>query len=242
MKRTTIFLIVLLILGLLYSFFRAFTGSGGSGLYDFFDALALTSVVLFISSLVILVINYRKIKRHFDTLLFLLIGLPLTFMAVNGTVESIHYNRKPDLAAKYPRPISYDQYFRESLNIKMQIDSLIAIKNRNYGGADIQYTVIDTIIYSQSGGQVFVSYAAKYGTNNLGNDLDAAFLSATNRTNDLWNLREGPPNAYIMSGSFHDLKSLKLTVRQFYYNQYLFTDKDSLMKNYFWIKKNKNNL
>ncbi len=241
MKRTTIFLIVLLTLGLLYSFYRAFTGTGGSGLYDFFDALALTSVVLFISSLLILVINYRKIKRHLDTLLFLLIGLPLTFMALKGTVESIHYNRKPDLTAKYPRPISYDQYSRDSLNIKMQIDSLIAIKNRNYGGADILYTVIDTIIYSQSGDQVFVSYAAKYGTNNFGNDLDPAFLSATNRTNDLWNLREGPPNAYTMSGSFHDLISLKLAVRQFYYNQYVFTDKDCLMKNYFWIKKNKNN-
>lgn len=241
MKRTTIFLIVLLTLGLLYSFFRALTGTGGSGLYNFFDALALTSVVIFISSLVILVINFRKIKRHFDTLLFLLIGLPLTFIAVKGIVESIHYNRKPDLTIKYQRPVSHEQFLKDSINIKLQIDSLIALKNRTYGGADILYTIIDTIIYSQSGDQVFVSYAEKYGANNLGNDLDPAFLSANTRTNDFWNLREGPPNAYTISGSYHDLKSLKLAVRQFYYNQYVFIDKDSLMKNYFWIRKNKNN-
>jgi hypothetical protein len=241
MKRTTKLLIVLLTLGLIYSFYRAFTGPGGSGLYDFFDALALTSVILFISSSVILCINYRNLKNQIDTILFLLLGLPLTFILAKDSIESIHYNRTPDLSVKYSRPISKEEYMFDSTNIKIQIDSLISRKNRDYGGANILYTVIDTIIYSQDGSQVFISYATKFEPNNSGNDLDPAYLSATSKNNNFWNLEEGPPKAPNMSGSFHDMKSLKIAVRRYYFNQYLFAEKDSLKEQYFWIRERKNN-
>ncbi len=242
MKCTTKLLIIVLVLGIIYSFYRAFTGPGGSGLYDFFDALALTSELLFILSLIILVINYRKIKQHVATIFFLSLGLPYTFIVTKNAIESIHYNRTPDLTVKYQRPICQKDYIIDSTKIKIYIDSLILKKNSDYGGPDRLFAVIDTIIYSQNGRQVFVSYATKFESNNLGNDLDPDYLFATSKINNLWEFREGSPKASDMGGSFHDMKSLKLAVRQYYFNRYLFSEKDSLKENYFWISsKNKNN-
>jgi len=54
-------------------------------------------------------------------------------------------------------PVSREQYLFDSVNIKTAIDSLIALNNRKYGGADVLYGTIDTIIYSQTGNKIFVS-------------------------------------------------------------------------------------
>src|SRR5688572_11344258 len=98
MKKSTKILISILAGGLIYSFYRAFTGEGGSGLGDFYDALAYSSVVLFLVALAILLANVKDYKNHWDTLIFLLIGLPLTFYEVQWIIELNHYNRTPDLS------------------------------------------------------------------------------------------------------------------------------------------------
>jgi hypothetical protein len=177
-EKSSKFLISILIIGLLYSFFRMFTGEGGSGLYDFFDALAYSSIVLFLASLTVLLFNIRNYKQHWDTITFLLVGLPLTITVIRGTIDEIHYNRTPDLSVRYELPVSREQYLFDSVNIKLAIDSLIALRNREYGGPDVLYGLIDTIIYSQAGDKIFVSYMKKFEPNNLGNDLDPDYLGA----------------------------------------------------------------
>jgi hypothetical protein len=152
-------------------------------------------------------------------------------------IKSILYNRTPDLTVKYPRPVNQIDFLNDSINIKLQIDSLIAKKNKDFGGPDRLYALIDTIIYSQTGDQVFVSYINKFEPNNLGNDFDPSFLSANKKNDKFWDLRECPPKAPNLGGSFHDIQTLKLEVRKYYFNQYLFADKDSNKVNYFWIKK-----
>ena len=99
-------LIAILICAVVYSFYRAFTGQGGSGLYDFFDAVTYSSVVIFLVSLAILIVNIKDYKRHWDTGLFLLIGLPLTYSAIHATIDQYHYNRTPDLTVKYALPVN----------------------------------------------------------------------------------------------------------------------------------------
>ena len=231
MKRSTKILISILIGGILYSFFRMFTGQGGSGLYDFFDAVVYSSIILFLASLVILLFNIKSYKKHWDTFVFLLLGLPLTAMAIRGAINQLHDNGTPDLSVKYELPVDREQYLFDSTNIKLAVDSMIVLRNRERGGPDVLYGVIDTIIYSQAGDKIFVSYMKKFEPNDWGNDLDPDYLGADKRDSIFWQLTTV---RYIMSGSFHDEESLKREVRKFYFNQFSFLDKDSTSKNYFW--------
>ena len=234
MKLSTKLLLTLSALGLLYSFFRLFAGQGGGGLGDFFDALALTSFVVCIASLLTLLFNVRYLKRHLDTFVLFLLGLPLTISVAKNISERIKYERTPDLVPKYQRPVDNVQYTGDSTHIQIAIDSLIAMRNRQTGGTKVQYAFIDTIIYSPKGDEVFISYIKKYEPNNLGNDFDPWYLSGTERNDKYWNLIEGKPGIPTFSGSFHDIENLKKEVRKFYFNQYSFSSQDSLKENYFW--------
>jgi hypothetical protein len=239
MKLSTKLLVAILGLGLLYSIYKFFNGQGGSGLGDFVDGLGYTSLLLFIASLIIIVLHIREINKYSDTFLFLLLGLPMTIMAANGLVHNINYNRTADLTAKYPRPFRRDIFLTDSLRIAVQVDSLIALRNRETHGIKVVSAVIDTIMYSQSGKEIFIIYAQQFEPNHLGNDLDPAYLSADERDSVYWHLREAPPNAERMTGSYHNIVDLKKAVRKFYFNQYSFLEKDSLKENYFWKRKSK---
>jgi len=234
MKLSTKFLIAISGLGLFYSVIRLFSGHGGSGLEDSFDALAFTCLIVFITSLAILLFNLRHLKKHVDTFLFLLVALPVTVMIAKNTIATIYYNRTPNLSPKYARPVTSKVYFEDSSRIAVQIDSLIALKNRSPGGVKIAYAFIDTIIYSQTGNQIFISYIQKFEPNDLGNDLDPAYLHADERDSVYWHLQEGTPNAVMMGGSYHDKASLRKELRKFYFNQYSFIDADSSKENYIW--------
>src|SRR5262245_27236744 len=106
MKYSTGILTTFLVIGLVYSFYKLFTGHGGAGLGDFIDGLGYTSVVLFVFSLAIILFNIRNLKGHSEVFAFLLLGLPMTVMAAKGIVQNINYNRAPDLSPKYPRPLT----------------------------------------------------------------------------------------------------------------------------------------
>ncbi len=234
MKLTTKFLIVISGLGLLISFIRLFSGHGGSGLYDLFDTLVLTSLIIFISALVIILLNVRHLETHGDTFLFLFIALPMTINVVKNVTANIIYNRTADLSPKYPRPVTSGVYFQDSLRIAVQIDSLVALKNRTKGEVKIAYAFIDTIIYSQTAKKIFILYIQKYEPNDLGNDFGPAYLHADNRDSNYWHLEEGTPNSVMMSGNYHDTASLRRELRKFYFNQYSFENADSSKKNYIW--------
>jgi hypothetical protein len=231
LKRTTKLLIAILVFGIIYSFYKAFTGQGGSGLYDFFDAIVYSSIAIFLTSLTILILNTSNYKNHWDTALFVLLGLPLTFSAIRGAIDEYHYNRTPDLTVKYETPISREQYLFDSTNIKLAIDSLIQIRNRTYGGPDILYGTIDTIVYSQKGDKIFVFYIKKFEPNQFGNDLDPDYLVADKRDSVFWQLTDARQS---FSDSFHDIETLKKEVRKYYFNQFTFLDRDSTADNYIW--------
>ena len=239
MKLSTIFLTLLLGLGIAYSIFKLFNGHGGSGLGDFIDGIGYTSLTIFFAALTILIFNFKRLKKHFDTLLFLLLGLPMTVMAAGGLMQSINYNRTPNLTANYSRPVTEKEFSKDSLTISVQVDSLVALRNRETHGIKVISSLIDTIIYSQTGNEIFVVYAQQFEPNHLGNDLDPTYLSADKRDSIYWHLREGTPNAEQMSGSYHNIADLKEAVRKFYFNQYSFLETDSLKENYFWKRKSK---
>ncbi len=231
MKHTSKFLTLILISGLIYSIYCLYTGHGGSGLYDAIDVLGYSSIILFISSLMILCFNIRHPSKQMGTIIFMFIGLPMTFMWILGTIENIHYNREPDLLPKYPVPVSKEQFVKDSINIKTALDSLVAFRNEHGNGPTILYALIDTIIYSQKGDKVFVSYMTKFEQNELGADIYPWFLFSDKRNSLGWQLVQANKN---LGGNYHDLPSLKKEVRKFYFNQFSFLDEDSTSKDYFW--------
>jgi hypothetical protein len=231
MVRTTKILTSILICGLVYSFYRASTGEGGGGLQDLFEALMYSSIALFIVSLMILVVNINDLRNHWPAFIFLFTGFPLTLEFGLGVIAKAEYNRTPDLSVKYELPVTREQYLSDSTKIQLAINSLIDLRNSEYGGTDVLYGVIDTIIYSQTGDKIFVSYMSKFAPNDMGNDLDPDYLGAAKRDSVFWQLREVSDQ---MGGSFHDESTLKREVRKFYFNQFSFLDKDSTKENYFW--------
>src|SRR5882672_3214186 len=109
-KKSTMILAAIFMAGLIYSFYRLFTGNGGSGLYDFVDAITYSSAVLFFASAAVLLARIRRWKEQHGAISFLLIGLPLTITLANQEIEVYRYNLPPDLAPQYSRPVSDRKY------------------------------------------------------------------------------------------------------------------------------------
>ena len=234
MKNTNKFLLTILGLGILISIGKLNSGEGGSGLEGFAYALIGTSFVLFFTSLVILIFNIRHIRSHKDTFLFLLLGLPFTLDTSKKFVERTYYNRTPDLSPKYNRPLSYNCYLKDSLQISAQIDSIVSLRNNKKSDAKIVSTNIDTIIYSQTGKELFVVYVEQLSSNELSNYYEPAYLFAKEKDSYKWYLEESVPNGEYMNSSFQNIADLKKEVRRFYFNKFSFKEKDSVKDNYFW--------
>jgi hypothetical protein len=233
MKQSTKILWTILSLGLIYSVIRLFSGHGGSGLYNFLDALSYSSIILFIASLIILLVNIRKLGKHNDTVIFLLLGLPLTISATSDQIDYINYNREPDLTAEYQRPVNQPQFKADSLGIKAALDTFVVFINSGRRSEEISYAYIDTIIYSQQGDKIFVPFVMKSVVNDRRKNLVTSAFYADQRYPTFWNLREAP---YRYSGDFRDSVYLRKSLRKFYFNQFKFADKDSSEENYFWAR------
>jgi|GEM_PF-3958587 len=102
--------------------------------------------------------------------------------------------------------------------------------------------MIDTIIYSPNGRQVFIVYAVRFEYSNYNNDLHPFYLSAKSRDGIYWSLREGAFNKPEFRGAYVDMESLKKEVRKYYFNRYTFANMDSLKDNYFWDRVNNNQM
>ena len=230
MRQTTKFLLSLLVLGIIYSLIKLFTGKNGIGLTDSIDGIVLTSVLLFFCALIILIYNHKILKTEVTALVFLIISFPLTFLFLKGVLVNIESNKNPDLKAKYSRPVSSKQFIKDSLNIQNAITSLVKLRNEQTGGIKVEYAIIDTIIYSPKADKIWVSYIKKFEPNDYGNNFDTYTLQAEKRNVDIWELTESGG----LIGSYESIENLKYQVRKYYFNTYSFDPKESKKENYFW--------
>ena len=230
MRQTTKILLSLLVLGIIYSAIKLFTGKNGSGLSESIDGMVITSVLLFFCALIILIYNHKKLKSELTTIVFLIISLPLTFLFLKGGLLNIESNRTPDLKAKYSRPVPSKQFIKDSLNIQNAITSLVKLRNEQTERIKVEYAIIDTIIYSPKADKIWVSYIKKFAPNDYGNNFDTYTLQAEKRNFDGWDLTESGG----LSGSYESVENLKYQVRKYYFNKYSYDPKDSKEENYFW--------
>lgn len=226
MKWPSKLLLIIFILGLIYSFFELVTAQDGtSAYYDVTNALTYSSIILFVASLIVLLINIKHLKYHLIAVFFLAISTPLTVSGIKYSINYLHYNRNPDLSVKYNMPVSREQYLLDSINIKMTIDS---VTSENTTG--IVFSTIDTIIYSEQGGKVFVSYINKV-KNKWGYFYEPDYLVSDKRDSNNWELAD---SHYVVSGTFDSMDEVKFEVRKHYYNNFRFLAIDSTAHNYFW--------
>ncbi|WP_316787006.1 hypothetical protein [Pedobacter frigiditerrae] len=194
-------------------------------IYGLFFISILTSILFW---------NWFKKYWYINLIIFILTGV----LIVPPLVTEIYDDRQPDLTVKYPRPVSKTVFFKDSLNAELAIDCLVLLYNRTSGLTDISHGIIDTIIYSPAGNEIFIIYAKKFNPNNLGNNLDLAYLSADKRgKNNEWELEPRLHYRTQLSGSYQTMQELKSSVRKFYFNEYKFKPTDSLEENYFWKTK-----
>jgi len=218
--------------GVVYSFYKLFSGHGGSGLYDFVDAITYSSVVLFFASAAVLLTRIGQLKDQHGAILFLLIGLPLTITLANQEIENYRYDLPPDLTPPYSRPVSDREYLDDSRGVRIALDSFVVTLKRDEGRGEIQSAYVDTIVYSQTGDQIFVLFVLKmsYGR---GTKLTSSAFYSDQRYETQWLLREA---SFRYSGDATDSSDLRTELRKFYFNQFRFADQDSLCDNFFWKK------
>lgn len=178
--------------------------------------------------------NWFKKYWYVNLVIFIL----TSFLILPRLISEIYDNRQPNLTVKYPRPVSKNTFLKDSIYAKLAIDCLVVLNNRLYGGTDISYGILDTIIYSPSGNEILIIYANKFEPNDLENDLDPAYFSSNKRSkSNNWELETGLHNRTHFGGSYHTMEELKKSVRKFYFNEYKFKQSDSLEENYFWRTK-----
>lgn len=225
MKRSTQILGIIFLLGIVYTAFEIFSASdGASAYYDGSAALTISSIILFISSIVIAVIYIRKIKDHLGIIVFLLFGTPLTISGITNLIDNLHSNRDPDLTVRYELPVTREELYRDSIQIVNEIDSIVAHQDES----KILGASIDTMIYSQKGDKIFVSYI-KTVQSEWGNYYEPGYLVANKYVHNNWHWTDC---RYVIDGDYNDPNDLKLDIRKHYFNN--FTLVDSLADNYFW--------
>lgn len=231
MKTNLKILLSILIIGGAYSFLQLFHGHGGEELDNFANGLLYTSLIVELISLTLLLIHIKRLKKNLEILIFVFIGFPFTVQFCYDKINNFYENRTPDLSTKYLRPISHEQFQIDSLNAKQAIDSLISMKNRLYK-PKITDAFIDTIIYSPKGDKILVIYIMKYEPSDVyQNNLASSSLFADTKDNISWNFTT---TSFSDISYCSDIKTLKAEIRKVFFNHYLFAEKDSLKKNYFW--------
>ncbi len=226
-------LLSLTTIGVVIGILSLFSGkTGGAELDDASRILLLTSVLVSITSLIFLAINIRIRRSLLSPLVFLIISFPGTSVVVKASFNFWRINRRPDLNADYNSPVSSKQYQIDSIQVANYIEIEKQVYNNQYGGQDITDSIVDTLIYSQSGDKIFVIYGKQFEKNSPWNDLDAAYLVAHRKDSSGWDFYE-PAESYT-SGTYHSMKELKIKTRKLYFNQFKFSDSFKGTQEYFW--------
>lgn len=124
MKKSPRILLAIFVVGLTTSFIRLLTGTGGSGIGDFLDAIVYSSIILFLASIMIMILGFNQLKSNTTIWFFLLISVPFTFLyAYNLGFDKLINTTTPN-DFLYNAADGKD-YSLDSLQLTLLVDSLI---------------------------------------------------------------------------------------------------------------------
>ncbi|WBL23832.1 hypothetical protein [Zunongwangia sp. HRR-M8] len=184
MKHGIKILYGILIIGILVSIFHISNDQGGSALGNIIDALTITSIILFLSTIIFIFLSFKKNIRKISVWIFLILSCPLALMSMTHMTKELSLKMTvtttPDEFV-YSVSVSKDKYERDKIRLENLVDSLIKVKTvqrtseltlRYFSGKTYNDTIerdlaidlptklkykksiIDTLFYSKNGNEI----------------------------------------------------------------------------------------
>jgi len=121
----------ILAFGILISIFHVLTDQGGSGLGNVIDTITITSLILFISSVIYLLSSFKQNIKKIGLWIILILSFPLGIMSMTNIIKEFSLKlTKTTTPSEYIYNVKVDKFKYENDKIKLEklIDSLIKIK------------------------------------------------------------------------------------------------------------------
>tara|TARA_R110000772_G_scaffold41175_1_gene95766 strand:- start:640 stop:1437 length:798 start_codon:yes stop_codon:yes gene_type:complete len=184
MKHGIKILYGILIIGILVSIFHILNDQGGSALGNIIDTLTITSIILFLSTIIFIFISFKKNIRKISVWFLLVLSCPLAVMSMTHLTKEYALKITETTTPKefvYNVKVDPKTYELDKIKIQKLVDSLIKIKTierpaelalRYFNGktyndtiergwaidlpekVDYKESIVDTLFYSNNGNEI----------------------------------------------------------------------------------------
>lgn len=171
----------ILTIGILVSIFHILNDQGGSAFGNIIDTLTITSIILFLSTIVFIFLSFKKNIRKINVWILLILSCPLALMSMTHMIKEFSLKMTETTTPNefvYNVKVAPDKYERDKIKLQNIVDSLIKVKIvqrpselalRYFNGktyndtierdwaidlpTKLEYkeSIIDTIFYSENG-------------------------------------------------------------------------------------------
>lgn len=174
----------ILIVGILVSIFHILNDQGGSALENIIDTLTITSLILFLSTIVFIFLSFKRNIQRISVWFLLILSCPLALMSMTHMTKELSLKMTetttPDEFV-YNIKVAPEKYERDKIKLQNLVDSLIKVKTihrpselalRSFNGktyndtierdwaidlpTKLEYkeSIIDTLFYSKNGNDI----------------------------------------------------------------------------------------
>lgn len=174
----------ILAVGIIVSIFHIFNDKNGSGLVNVIDTFTITSIVLFLSTIIFILISFKKNIRKISVWFLLILSSPLAITSMTHLTKEYSLKITETTTPKefvYNVKVNPKTYELDKIKIQKLVDSLIKVKTversaelalRHFNGKTYNDTIerdwaidlpekvgykksiIDTLFYSETGNEI----------------------------------------------------------------------------------------
>ena len=174
----------ILAVGIIVSIFHIFNDKNGSGLGNVIDTFTITSLILFLSTIVFILISFKKNIRKISVWFLLILSCPLAVMSMTHLTKEYSLKITETTTPKefvYNLKVDSKTYELDKIKIQKLVDSLIKVKTvertaelalRYFNGktyndtierdwaidlrtkTEYKGSIIDTLFYSKNGNEI----------------------------------------------------------------------------------------
>ncbi|QDO94635.1 hypothetical protein FNB79_11920 [Formosa sediminum] len=184
MKHGIKILYGILIIGILVSIFHISNDQGGSALGNIIDTLTITSIILFLATIIFIFLSFKKNIRKISVWFLLVLSCPLAVMSMTHITKEYGLKITETTTPKefvYNVKVDQKNYELDKIKIQKLVDSLIKVKTiqrpaklalRYFNGKiyndtierdwaidlpekfEYKESIVDTLFYSENGNEI----------------------------------------------------------------------------------------
>lgn len=121
----------ILAVGIIISIFHIINDKGGSALGNIIDTLTITSIILFLSTILFLLLSFKNNNKKISVWFLLILSCPLAVMSMTHMTKEFTLKMTETTTPKefvYNVKIDPKLYERDKIKIQNLVDSLIKVK------------------------------------------------------------------------------------------------------------------